>query len=666
MRHDMGHAFHAAEKPASKQHGRAANHHAALVRPATPALANQGVLRRQVRHCACGGSCPRCQKADTTPSSKLQIGAPNDAYEREADVVADRVMRTPDTTAPVTEAPPGVQRKCDACLQTAPQSVDAALQSAGQPLDARTRDFFEPRFGVDFQAVRVHADAGAQGSARQINAKAFTVGQDIVFGAGQFSPGTEDGRRLLAHELTHVVQQSGGTVQPSVQRQPAAAPACPRSVSLSSGVRALHVPACGPTPVRASARPATAPVTWSLANGATQPAFQGAPTTVASGTTISNGASNAGTITVAAGQTPGFLAVVGDGGSGCTPGAGGFTGAVAQLNLASTPTGVASTSVIGPLADSATSYGARFAQTLTAASGNAAHLNQVRVNEHFPALATPDAETHLVDTPFGPFTLHTNPFTPSSDVPGWDITSAGVMRPDNIGIDRHFIDVGRFVSSASNRTPATTLTPLTPVGFTVQQDLHWLCPQAAVGSQWVSPPFATLSHTRHLFQRGSDLVFMTGIPSPSLMATSDVYTGQPAIFNATASANPVLVSATLPPGSPRGTPRPTPNTTTVSAQTLPSSFSALTGRHVLRFRIVGAALGCTVNATTGVVTVGTTPGTITVRVGDVDGANHNFDEVRISIVATLPAPPPPGPHPGLHPQIAPEDLAVPPPLPAAP
>jgi len=295
------------------------------------------------------------------------------------------------------------------------------------------------------------------------------------------------------------------------------------------------------------------------------------------------------------------------------------------------------------------------------------------VNEHFSGLATPDATTHLVPTPFGDFTLHTNAWTPNSAAPGWDITAAGVMGPDNIGIDRDFIDVGRFVPSASNPTPATTLTPATPVGFSVQQDLHWFCPQAAAGSQWVSPPFTRLTHTRHLHQTSGDLTFVTGIPAPSLAATSDDYTGQPAIVHAAASPNPVVVSPTRPPGSPRGTPRPAPNTTTVTADTLPSSLAGLNGTHELRFSIRGPRLGCTVNATTGEVTVGTTPGTITVRVRDANRANHNFDEVVITIVATAPAATAPATgsspsatHPGLYLPSTPGDTLPPPPLPAEP
>jgi hypothetical protein len=87
--------------------------------------------------------------------------------------------------------------------------VAGVLAAPGQPLDAATRVFFSTRFGHDFANVRVHADAEAAESARSVNALAFTVGRDVVFGAGQYAPGTRAGRELLAHELTHVVQQGG-------------------------------------------------------------------------------------------------------------------------------------------------------------------------------------------------------------------------------------------------------------------------------------------------------------------------------------------------------------------------------------------------------------------------------------------------------------------------
>jgi hypothetical protein len=94
--------------------------------------------------------------------------------------------------------------------ETAPPIVHEVLRSPGQPLDAETRAFMEPRFGHDFSQVRVHTDAKAAESARAVNALAYTVGRDVVFGTGQYMPGTSGGKRLLAHELTHVVQQDGG------------------------------------------------------------------------------------------------------------------------------------------------------------------------------------------------------------------------------------------------------------------------------------------------------------------------------------------------------------------------------------------------------------------------------------------------------------------------
>lgn len=95
-------------------------------------------------------------------------------------------------------------------LPEVPQTVNEALRSPGQPLDAQTRAFMEPRFGQDFSRVRVHSDAGAAESARSVNAHAYTVGRDVVFGPGHYAPHSSEGRGLIAHELTHVVQQTSG------------------------------------------------------------------------------------------------------------------------------------------------------------------------------------------------------------------------------------------------------------------------------------------------------------------------------------------------------------------------------------------------------------------------------------------------------------------------
>jgi hypothetical protein len=102
--------------------------------------------------------------------------------------------------------------------ETAPPIVHDVLRSPGQPLDAAARAFFEPRFGHDFSKVRLHTDSEAAESARSVNALAYTVGRDVVFGAAQYAPGTATGNALLAHELTHVVQQGGRTQSGAAQR----------------------------------------------------------------------------------------------------------------------------------------------------------------------------------------------------------------------------------------------------------------------------------------------------------------------------------------------------------------------------------------------------------------------------------------------------------------
>lgn len=129
-------------------------------------------------------------------------------------VLTKRECRSARPTGPTTI----VQR---AASQGGARSMDASplvgnvLASAGQPLDSDARRFFAVRFGHDFANVRVHADAAAAESARSVNALAYTVGRDIVFGAGQYAPNTSAGKRLLAHELTHVVQQGGGSLEAS-------------------------------------------------------------------------------------------------------------------------------------------------------------------------------------------------------------------------------------------------------------------------------------------------------------------------------------------------------------------------------------------------------------------------------------------------------------------
>ncbi|HEX8267918.1 MAG TPA: DUF4157 domain-containing protein [Pyrinomonadaceae bacterium] len=105
-----------------------------------------------------------------------------------------------------------LQRKSsdDPKISKVPPIVHEVLISSGQPLDANTRAFMEPRFSRDFSHVRIHTDAKAAESAQAVNALAYTIGQNIVFNAAQYAPHSGKGRQLIAHELTHTIQQSGG------------------------------------------------------------------------------------------------------------------------------------------------------------------------------------------------------------------------------------------------------------------------------------------------------------------------------------------------------------------------------------------------------------------------------------------------------------------------
>jgi hypothetical protein len=245
------------------------------------ALGNQAVQQMAATCPAFPSACPTGGACHTCPvrvQAKLAISQPGDPYEQEADRVAEAVMRMPGPPlSRVREWEQGrqsegktatLQRKCAACasgqglcpkcaeeerMQRKPlaaqitplvqrqvtEELDAkkapagsrsiegeegvppivyeVLRSPGQPLDAATRAFFEPRFGYDFSGVRVHTDAKAAESARAVNARAYTVGRDVVFGAGQYAPGTYAGRSLIAHELSHTLQQSIGKMANDVE-----------------------------------------------------------------------------------------------------------------------------------------------------------------------------------------------------------------------------------------------------------------------------------------------------------------------------------------------------------------------------------------------------------------------------------------------------------------
>ena len=191
--------------------------------------------------------------------TKLTLSTPGDVHEEEAERTADAVMSMPanGATQPIERghasvvATPNIHRQCAKCEEESkelpvqraeatsetPQITPAvannisALQGGGSPLPAPTRAFFEPRFGADLSQVRLHTDSRAADTAKSIDAKAFTVGQHIAFGANQYAPDSAHGQHLLAHELTHTIQQSAAPMAAKLNRKPdpPAKPATPLS-----------------------------------------------------------------------------------------------------------------------------------------------------------------------------------------------------------------------------------------------------------------------------------------------------------------------------------------------------------------------------------------------------------------------------------------------------
>ncbi len=230
----MDHATASRARAASPAAGRR------MSEPSSPGHEVRQVVAPAPAACACGGGCPRCR--GSALQRKPTVSTPGDRHEQEADDIADRIMRTPTPTR-VSPSVSRLQRQCAACEEEDAQrdrtiqreaAFDAAAAAAtrgsegpgargldidtaeraakqgGSPLPDDLRGFFEPRLGHDLGDVRVHADGTAARGADAVQARAFTLGNDIVFGAGEYEPGSAAGQRLLAHELVHVVQQAGG------------------------------------------------------------------------------------------------------------------------------------------------------------------------------------------------------------------------------------------------------------------------------------------------------------------------------------------------------------------------------------------------------------------------------------------------------------------------
>lgn len=172
-----------------------------------------------------------------TIQPKLTVNSPGDKYEQEAEMVSEKIVRM-ENYSPLQKnhsPAPVVQRKCASCEKEEEQgglqrkesgssvpfvsaNVSQTLKSPGHSIDTNTRSFMESRFGYDFSKVKIHTDSQANQSAMDIGAFAYTYQNNIAFAQGQYSPGTESGRKLLAHELTHTLQQNNLNA-PVIQRQ---------------------------------------------------------------------------------------------------------------------------------------------------------------------------------------------------------------------------------------------------------------------------------------------------------------------------------------------------------------------------------------------------------------------------------------------------------------
>ena len=625
--------------------------------------------------------------------AKLRVNAPGDHWEREADRIADAVvaerpvpLQSPLPVSPTLQRQPEeeeeelqakpeplqrqaeeeeeeeelLQPKAESLQRQAEEEEEeemlqpkaggaahaestpgpgfaAALASesqSGQGIDHATRAAFEPRFGRDLSSVRLHTGPRAAQLSRQINAMAFTHRNHIYFANGQLDTQSREGRRLLAHEITHTLQQGegrGDLAREPLQRQtgpgtpaaapapgaapgPAAAPAAPtRPTSVTFNFDpTIAIPQTpgGLTGMTASTNGTN--VTWSIA------AHTAA--SVAAGTTIN---ASTGAIALDAGQVGGQLRVTATNSAGF---------AFSDFRVASTPTGIDATSVLSALSGTSSPYGAAFQHTFTSANGSATVLEQLRIGERFPTAPTPAAATHRFVPPAWPF--HPPSFTLSTGTLANNAAGAFVLdangefnappagstliRGDNVSVPHAAIDAGDHVQSHTTPAPTNRL----PVTFSLDQQFHFFNPRAASGSRWTH--FTTTNHSRTLRRSGTDLEVVTTVNGEEHV---DDYQGPPAFTNLTASPVNTPKSRPAPPG---GGVAPAARTVALSVE----QIGDLPAGQSVRWRFIGNRRGCTLtpdpsDATQAELTIGTTAGTVTIEVSLNTGGNADRVQVRI-------------------------------------
>lgn len=185
-----------------------------------PANAVRSTRGPHSANCPCGGSCPRCQEM-VPVQTKLAVNQSGDRHEQEADRMAEAAIQ-PDASMMDRASPTG-SRATGAARSSSLAVAGENLNAGGQALPEHDRHFFESSLGHNLGDVRIHTDTQAARAAQALSAQAFTHGRDVYFGAGKFQPNGTEGRRLLAHELIHTVQQAaapGGAASRRIMRKP--------------------------------------------------------------------------------------------------------------------------------------------------------------------------------------------------------------------------------------------------------------------------------------------------------------------------------------------------------------------------------------------------------------------------------------------------------------
>ena len=613
--------------------------------------------------------------------AKLAIGQPGDRYEQEADRVAEQVMRMPDkeNLVPSIQSPKLIS---DRRLQRLPESeedkrgiidfdssripvhsrtpngmsfnanarsnhdarelyrhaagtgpaiappiVKEGLRGPSRTIPADVLDDMETLLGHDFTDVRIHTDERAGASAEEVSAHAYTVGRHIVFAPGRFDPSSSHGRRLLAHELTHVAAHPVGDPIPSgdlristpseaAERQAVSvsegffAPAVPPAASVglfrqAGGLVALTgvtvnydrvtVPPAAGLSFRATKTPANASgVTFSVV---------GDNASINAGTTVNN--SN-GAITVAASQTGGSAHVEASQNATAPDGSTltSTSPATASFNFTAIPSGITSTSAT-PIG-SATMYGGEYLHTFTSPGGGQTALERSHVNELFPAAS---GTTLNLTGPLGNFSITVN--NPNAASGGWDLDSSGEMAgPDHVTWSKS-TSARPFIANASNPAPTNTL----PQALTATQNFRNLTfPSRTYGAAVV----ASTSHRRAFEERNNRIKAVTSANNQEVV---EDYEGPTVFHRCSASPGTIPVKCPTPPGG--AAPAATTSTITVDTEGQAANPT---------FSIRPPNLGCTITPA-GELTPGVTAGRVTVRAGN----SANYDEATVTVVMYPPA-----------------------------